>query len=63
VVKILNDERNLRNLEKLAKALVPEGSDSSEIFECLQSAYKLGKSEGRLEQTLERVNELERANG
>lgn len=66
MVQLLNDERNLRNLEKLAVVLVRDGCTSLEIFECLQSAYELGKAEGRLEETNERVNKLnreQRANG
>lgn len=60
MVQLLNDEGNLRCLAKLAKALVREGSDSSEIFECLQNAYELGKSEGRLEETNDQLNKLNR---
>lgn len=66
MVQLLNDERNLRNLEKLAVVLVRDGCTSLEIFECLQSAYELGKAEGRLEETNERVNKLnqeQRVNG
>lgn len=66
MVKILSDERNLRNLEKLAVVLVRDGCTSLEVFECLESAYHLGKAEGRLEVTndqLIKLNQEDRANG
>jgi len=48
-MQIIDDGQNLRNLRKLADRLVADECEADEIYECLESAYHLGKAEGRLE--------------
>lgn len=58
MVKITDESQNLTRLRKVAESLAREGTDVEETFDCLKLAYWLGKAEGRLERTLERIEEI-----